>query len=101
MNKILKAKWIKALLSGRYEQGKGSLVRDGRYCCLGVLCKVAGYKFKKKGGYKYGLNMMTSDLPPQVAHDSLLLGERCLHLAKLNDDGEDFKAIAKVIQETC
>ncbi len=44
MNKELKQKWIDALRSGDYEQGKGLLCRitpDGaKYCCLGVLCEV-------------------------------------------------------------
>lgn len=38
MKKDLKEKWIKALKSGEYEQGKHSLrsIYD-KYCCLGVL----------------------------------------------------------------
>jgi hypothetical protein len=43
VNKQLKAAWIKALRSGEYEQGTELLkTGDGAYCCLGVLCKVAG-----------------------------------------------------------
>lgn len=42
MDKRLKKKWVKALRSGEYEQGRGHLCRDGKYCCLGVLCVVAG-----------------------------------------------------------
>ena len=38
MNPIVKTKWIAALRSGDYAQGKGSLHRGGKYCCLGVLC---------------------------------------------------------------
>lgn len=38
MNKAVKKRWIKALRSGDYEQGKGVLHRsDGAMCCLGVL----------------------------------------------------------------
>ena len=32
--------WMDALRSGKYEQGKGALRRDGKFCCLGVLCDV-------------------------------------------------------------
>lgn len=41
MNEELKTKWLEALRSGRYEQGRGCL-RDleDKYCCLGVLCDV-------------------------------------------------------------
>lgn len=41
MKAELKAKWIDALWSGAYEQGRGELYLRGRYCCLGVLCVVA------------------------------------------------------------
>ncbi len=33
--------WLKGLESGRFPQGKGALLRDSRYCCLGVACAVA------------------------------------------------------------
>lgn len=37
MNPELKAKWVEALRSGEYTQGRGWLCREGKYCCLGVL----------------------------------------------------------------
>lgn len=43
MDKRLKRKWLKALRSGQYKQGKGALVNEaGAYCCIGVLGKVCG-----------------------------------------------------------
>ena len=43
LDKKLKAKWIKALLSGDYKQGKGILKnKKGEYCCLGVLADICG-----------------------------------------------------------
>lgn len=44
MNKKLKAKWVKALRSGKYKQGRGQLYnpKTKRYCCLGVLCRLGG-----------------------------------------------------------
>jgi hypothetical protein len=39
----VKSKWIAALRSGKYTQGFGRLRSgDDCYCCLGVLCDVAG-----------------------------------------------------------
>lgn len=42
MTKELKEKWVKALRSGEYEQGRKRLKQihfdDISYCCLGVLC---------------------------------------------------------------
>lgn len=44
MNKELKDKWVKALRSGDYDQGKGALCQvshtGAEYCCLGVLYEV-------------------------------------------------------------
>lgn len=42
MNKEIKQKWINALVSGKYQQGKGKLCRDNKYCCLGVLAEELG-----------------------------------------------------------
>jgi len=47
MKPKLKSKWINALASGKYQQADGYLYQrneDGKetYCCLGVLCIVAG-----------------------------------------------------------
>jgi hypothetical protein len=38
----LKARWVAALRSGKYEQGEEFLRNNGKYCCLGVLCELAG-----------------------------------------------------------
>lgn len=42
MNPEIKAKWVSALRSGEYKQGRGRLrsPQDG-FCCLGVLCDLA------------------------------------------------------------
>jgi hypothetical protein len=47
MDAALKAKWIAALRSGEFKQGYTMLhnQKDDTYCCLGVLCKVAGAEF--------------------------------------------------------
>lgn len=44
MNPEVKAKWLAALRSGDYEQGRDALrtgTRHRQYCCLGVLCDLA------------------------------------------------------------
>ena len=40
----LKKAWVEALRSGKYKQGRLALYdkHNESYCCLGVLCKVAG-----------------------------------------------------------
>ena len=38
MNKKIKAKWLTALKSGDYRQGRMELKNGPEFCCLGVLC---------------------------------------------------------------
>jgi hypothetical protein len=40
MNQELKNKWIEALRSGKYKQGRNYLRMGDSFCCLGVLCDV-------------------------------------------------------------
>lgn len=42
MNPEAKAKWIEALRSGKYKQGRGALRNGDTFCCLGVLCDISG-----------------------------------------------------------
>lgn len=43
MDPEIKAEWVAALRSGQYKQGKDYLRTEGdAYCCLGVLCDIAG-----------------------------------------------------------
>lgn len=42
MNPEIKAKWIVALRSGKYKQGRQRLTnKNNEYCCLGILCELA------------------------------------------------------------
>lgn len=42
MDPGVKALWLEALRSGKYEQGNSVLrTGDDKYCCLGVLCDIA------------------------------------------------------------
>jgi hypothetical protein len=42
MNADIKAKWVAALRSGEYQQGRGRLKTGDAFCCLGVLCDCYG-----------------------------------------------------------
>lgn len=52
MKKDIAKKWVKALRSGKYKQGKTALkveTKTGlRHCCLGVLCELYQQDRKKK-----------------------------------------------------
>jgi len=49
-------RWIAALDSGDYKQGKGALQTKAGYCCLGVACDVLipKEKLKYEDGELYG-----------------------------------------------
>lgn len=72
-------KWIDALRSGKYKQGKSNLARRAgdtiEYCCLGVLCEIAGIK-PKAGKYPNILQYDGADIyaPPEAIEFVALYG---------------------------
>ena len=63
MKKEIAKKWVKALRSGKYKQGKGflkQLNKDGepRHCCLGVLCELYNDIMKKSHKKKLHIQEM-------------------------------------------
>lgn len=114
MDAKAKTLWLKALRSGKYEQGKYFLKSDGQYCCLGVLCEVAlknGVKLAKADdGHEaaYGIEKAKEVLPTEVCHwakisenpEVEIKGIEDANLACLNDhEGYNFLQIADVIEE--
>jgi len=101
MDNDLKQKWVNALRSGNYTQGRRVLrTADNEYCCLGVLCDVTDQskwvlpdigKFYAWDGY--------IGLPP-ISWDSDMLDSKMFVLANLNDDQQrSFSEIADWIEE--
>jgi len=41
MDDLVKREWCKALRSKDFEQGRDTLLKGGKHCCLGVLCELA------------------------------------------------------------
>jgi hypothetical protein len=41
MNPAIKQRWVAALKSGQYQQGRTALRYRDNFCCLGVLCDIA------------------------------------------------------------
>lgn len=74
-----KAKWIAALRSGEYKQGKINLYTpfQNTYCCLGVACNLLGYE-------KYSLNNLS--VPSQLPDKSLLIPELDGYRGIFNDN---------------
>lgn len=118
MDKKIKAKWLRALRSGKYKQAKGVLrTEKGGFCCLGVLCDVVdktqwspvaeliettvGGKDLHVRGFQF-MGCQTS-LPAEI-RDRVGISWADLStindLIKLNDSGKRFTTIANHIAET-
>lgn len=84
MKAELKAKWVEALRSGKYEQGHSALRNhDNKFCCLGVLCDVV-----RPDGWNGPLHSLTGkeailDEPAQMTVG--LTGREHWHLIDMND----------------
>ena len=112
MNKEWKEKWIAALRSGEYVQGK-KVLRNGKdeFCCLGVLCDL----FVKEGKLEEPVQTMSGHtyegaiviLPESVALTAGLSScegfyesrRRSRNLMYDNDSGKTFLEIADIIEE--
>ena len=115
MDKELKEKWVKALRSGAWKQARGRL-RDGdAYCCLGVLCKVAGIPISDSGFFdgvasaeEYG--GVFDGAESAEDDDSVLYGyepiwkiignaDAARDFSEANDKGVSFDQLADMIEE--
>lgn len=127
MNPEIKAKWLAALRSGEYKQGRNRLRTNvpgaPQYCCLGVLCELAveagvvdrtdpelPVSGLARVGYYGRAEDISHVLPPAsvvkwagLAQDdgAFRPSDRSapVTLASLNDRGETFEYIARVIEE--
>ena len=107
MDKKLKAKWVKALRSGKYEQSQGYLkdeLDEGRFgfCCLGVLRDVISPKSNLRGDADEEVCIADNEggehLHPKHAKLAGLTPPQQTKLAEANDQGKSFKWIAGYIQ---
>lgn len=109
MQAELKTKWVEALRSGRYKQGRLQLrTDDDCYCCLGVLCEVSGKgqwvrqpvngSDSECWAYRYGDHSFSGVLPYQLEVESgLSVGGYEVgtgRLIEMND--EDRKTFAEI-----
>ena len=105
----LKAKWLAALRSGEYTQGRGqlSLEVEGvmHHCCLGVLCRLQG-RLVKIGSLAYDGTLvsasslvLSTDNPVNfLMHFRARMDGAERTLADLNDRGASFAEIADIIE---
>lgn len=103
MSKTLSSKWIDALRSGKYTQGRGYLKSlNNEYCCLGVLCDVIDPSKWKNGEESPNcFSYQGHDFSPDfLTENDNNLFEKFNNLINLNDDQlYGFPMIANEIQE--
>jgi len=122
MHQHIKQPWVDALRSGKYQQGKDFLRREGNYCCLGVLCDLYDRETSGPGWDEHcgsgGDDYLGSDtsLPGEVTRWAGLIGSSDVnhrgeysvnlrhhgyrtYLSSINDEGASFNEIADLIEQ--
>lgn len=104
MDPELKEKWLEALRSGKYRQGRGKLRnKDDEFCCLGVLCDLV--EPNAWNHYQDGIGSDPWHHHENVAFPGYHISSRAgvvskeEALAHLNDQGATFAEIADYIEE--
>lgn len=100
MKAELKKEWVNALRSGKYEQGRGCMYRDGKYCCLGVLAEVIGLEFSRSTSHASVLlpSGYAAMPPPEILKSIDLAFFHAQDLSVMNDRGETFLDISNYIE---
>lgn len=103
MDQTLKAEFVSALRSGKYEQGQRALRRENTFCCLGVLCDLMGAEWEDGDGIDLGAEVNGEHqnyyLGPIVLKTAGLADWQQEHLYHMNDDGKSFAEIADYIEQ--
>mgnify|MGYP000560213115 CR=1 FL=1 len=99
MNPTLKAKWLKALRSGEYKQGREVMrqtILDGDecvFCCLGVLADI-----NHADEWSDNTETGVSSIRGKDTYPSILPVRTETALAHMNDIGDSFETIADWIE---
>ena len=115
MNEEPKKKWVEALRSGDYEQGRCAMHREDKFCCLGVLCDV--HRQEENGESDAWVEETWEEnrsycrastlLPIEVckwagfnsANPTIEINGKIDTIATHNDTGQSFEVIADAIEE--
>ncbi len=104
--KAFKNKWLKALRSGEFQQGKTYLENkldddSSSYCCIGVACRIMhpNKKLKGFGWINSDLGRLRDLKVPKMLHGDGSENVLVAKLANMNDSGKSFKVIANFIEK--
>jgi hypothetical protein len=92
MDPYLKDRWVAALQSGKYQQGKGQLRKGDLFCCLGVLADVLGASWEDNLCFLSVSSWkppVCSYLPPDILPFPIQNA-----LVTMNDTGTSFEQVA-------
>lgn len=102
--KKLARKWVAALRSREFTQGQSQLkieaasAKDNktRYCCLGVLCELAGWDGKQgSDGFPTTKTLQKVGI---AGNPYFVPDDFATYLAEKNDEGRKFYYIARIIE---
>lgn len=98
-----KKKWVAALRSGEYKQGRDKLHNaiNNTFCCLGVACHIAGITDDEISDYCY-TNLLAKANPDRLPafFQNTVIESPAWNLAAMNDGGrKSFLEIADYIEE--
>jgi hypothetical protein len=105
MDPVAKKKWVDALRSGKYNQGRGRLRHDDEYCCLGVFCDLiddgewSEPTFSGIYFYKVGDKDSSGWLVDPILEHYCISNYYMDRLMAMNDEGKSFDAIADYIEK--
>lgn len=100
-------KWVAALRSGEYSQGRGRLRKGDTFCCLGVACDLYAKEHPEAEWlgtpiapmFRVAPGDYTEDMfMPQAVKDWLEFEAGSSRLAGDNDAGRPFTSIAATIE---
>lgn len=93
MDKLIAEKWVAALRSGEYKQGKGVLHNQdtNTYCCLGVLCDLFVKEKNIKDTYCQQRMLSDTSIVTVFGDSTGTLPSDVRHWAWIGDDNGQFK----------
>jgi hypothetical protein len=101
MDEKVKAKWLEALRSGKYKQGRQGLRKVDSFCCLGVLCDLLnpnGWRQITDNDLIYSFNGELGVIDKRLAR-SIGVEEFQDILVEMNDEKQNsFSEIADYIE---